>query len=221
MVSKLVERSPLNYEIVAAVSALDPSYIISSKVNAEKKFKNLVEILYERDLITSIVADNAKLEFCSLSSAARVKLNEIFKNFSENDSRLDDFYYDVIGQDKSYKDPWCVSKIVLIFLHGQASVENGFSINSSIIVENLHEGSLVAQRLVYDSINSLGGIKKIDTISINMEMLKSVKDSNRSYKIALDKSKEADNRENEERLARKRKQDMIKEIEEKKKSIAS
>ena len=151
MVSKLVERSPLNYKIVAAVSALDPSYIISGKVNAEKKFKNLVKILYERDLITFIVADNAKLQFCSLSSAAHLKLNERFENFSENDSRPDDFYYDVIGQDKSYKDPWFVIKIVLIFSHGQASVESGFSINSSIIVENLHEESLVAQRLVYDS----------------------------------------------------------------------
>ena len=50
-------------------------------------------------------------------------------------------------------------------------------------------------------------------------MLKSVKDSNRNYKIALDKGKEADNRENEERLARKRKQDMIKEIEEKKRVL--
>ena len=196
MVSKLVKRSPLNYKIVAAVSALDPSYIISSKVNAEKKFKNLVEILHERDLITSIVADNAKLQFCSLSSAACVKLNERFENFSETDSRLHDFCYDVIGQDKSYKDPWFVIKIVLIFSQGQASVESGFSINSSIIVENVHEESLVAQRLVYDSVNSLGGIKKIDTIPINKEMLKSVKDSNRNYKIALDKRKEADNRQN-------------------------
>ena len=103
MVSKLIERSPLNYKIVAAVSALDPSYIISSEVNAEKKFKNLVKILYERDWITSIVADNAQLQFCSLSFAARVKLNERFENFSENDSRLDDFYYDVIGQDNLVK----------------------------------------------------------------------------------------------------------------------
>ena len=219
MVSKLIERRPLNYKIVAAVSALDPSYIISSKVNAEKKFENLVEILYERDLITSIVADNAKLQFCSLSSAARVNLNERFENFSENDSRLDGFYYDVIGQDKSYKHPLFVIRIVLIFSHGQASVESGFSINSSIIVENLNEDSLIAQRLVYDSVNSLGGIKKIDTIPINKEMLKSVKDSNKNYKIALDKRKEADNRENEERLARKRKQDMIRETVEKKREL--
>ena len=87
------------------------------------------------------------------------------------------------------------------------------------MVENLHEESLVAPRLVYDLVNSLGGIKKIDTIPINKEMLKSVKDSNRNYKIALDKRKEADNRGNKERLARKRKQDMIKENEEKKRIL--
>ena len=139
---------------------------------------------------------------------------QIMQYCSENDSRLDGFYYDVIGQDKSYKDLWFVIKIVLIFSHGQASAESGFSINSSIMVENLHEESLVTRRLVYDSVNSVGGIKKIDTIPISKEMLKSVKDSNRNYKIALDKRKEADNRENKERLARKRKQDMIKEIEE-------
>ena len=50
-------------------------------------------------------------------------------------------------------------------------------------------------------------------------MLKSVKDSNRNYKIALDKRKEADSRENKECLARKRKQDMINEIEEKKRAL--
>ena len=50
-------------------------------------------------------------------------------------------------------------------------------------------------------------------------MFKSVKDCNRNYKIALDKRKEADNGENEERSARKRKQDMIKEIEEKKRVL--
>ena len=48
MVSKLIEKSLLNYEIVAAVSVLDLSYTISSKGNAEKKFTNLVEMFYER-----------------------------------------------------------------------------------------------------------------------------------------------------------------------------
>ena len=120
MVSKLAERSPLNYKIVSAVSALDPNYIISSKVNAEKKFKKLVEILYGRDQITSIAAVNTKQQFFKLTSCARAKLNEKFEKFTENDSRLDDFYYNIICQDKSYKDLQFVIKIVVICLHGQA-----------------------------------------------------------------------------------------------------
>ena len=78
------------------------------------------------------------------------------------------------------------------------------------MVKNLHEESFIAQRRVYDSVNSLGGIKKIDTVSINYKMLKSVTDSDRNYKVGLDKRKEVDNRENEKCLARKKKQEMIK-----------
>ena len=113
--NKLAEKSPLNCKIVSAVSILGPNYIISSKVNAEKKFKKFVEILYERDWIASVVTDNAKQQFFNLTSCAKAKLNEKFDKFKENDSRLDDFYYDILGQDKSYKDLWFVIKIVLIF----------------------------------------------------------------------------------------------------------
>ena len=55
------------------------------------------------------------------------------------------------------------------------------------MVENLHDESLVSQQLVYDSISSLSGIKKIDSIPINNKMLKNVKDVNRHYKAALGK----------------------------------
>ena len=61
----------------------------------------------------------------------------------------------MIGEDKCYKDLLFVIKIILIFLHGQTSTESAFSMNSLIMVENLLEESLVAQRL-----NSLGGIKE-------------------------------------------------------------
>ena len=62
MVPKSVERRRLSYKNIAAVSALDHN-IIPSKVNAEKKFKKLVKILYERDWIICIVTDNTKLQF--------------------------------------------------------------------------------------------------------------------------------------------------------------
>ena len=138
------------------------------------------------------MADNAKQQFLNLNSCAKAKLNEKFEKFTENGNHLGDFYSHINDQDKSYKDLWFVIEIVFIFSHSQVSVESGFSINSSIMVENLQEESLVAQRFVYDSVNSLGGIKKIDSILINSKMLKSVKDANRHDKAALDKRKEVD-----------------------------
>ena len=77
----------------------------------------------------------------------------------------------------------------MIFSYAQASVESGFSINTSIMVENLQEEPLVAQQLVHDSINSIGAIKNIDSILINNEMRKSVKDANRHYEAALERKK--------------------------------
>ena len=49
--------------------------------------------------------------FFNLISYEKAKLNEKCEQFTENDSRLDDFYYDIIGQDKSYNDLWFVIKL--------------------------------------------------------------------------------------------------------------
>ena len=52
-------------------------------------------------------------------------------------------------------------KLILVLSHGNAAVESGFSVNDDMLVENLHEASLVAQRIVYNSINSAGGVLKV------------------------------------------------------------
>ena len=46
-----------------------------------------------------------------------------------------------------------VLKIVFTLSHGNASVESGFSVNESILVENMSKRSLIGQRLVIDAIN--------------------------------------------------------------------
>ena len=50
---------------------------------------------------------------------------------------------------------WCVFKLLLCLSHGQASVERGFSVHSDLLVENMHEDSLIAQRIVQDHVKSL------------------------------------------------------------------
>ena len=50
---------------------------------------------------------------------------------------------------------WCVFKLLSCLSHGQASVERGFSVISNLLVENMHEDSLIAQRIVHDHMKSL------------------------------------------------------------------
>lgn len=67
--------------------------------------------------------------------------------------------------------------------HGQATVERGFSINANLIVENLQEESIAAQRIVHDSISHAGGVLEVPLVR---ELLRSVKGSHQKYLAALD-----------------------------------
>ena len=50
---------------------------------------------------------------------------------------------------------WKVMICVFTFSHGQGQIEHDFSINKSLLVENMHEKSICAQQLVSDFVNSL------------------------------------------------------------------
>ena len=51
--------------------------------------------------------------------------------------------------------------MLLLLLHGQASVERGFSVNKQLEVVNLQEGTYVAQRIICDHIHSVGGLLNV------------------------------------------------------------
>ena len=53
----------------------------------------------------------------------------------------------------------------LYFQTGNAHVESGFSVNADMLVENLKEESLIAQRRVYDSIVANGGVLNVNITS--------------------------------------------------------
>ncbi|KAJ8868861.1 hypothetical protein PR048_030402 [Dryococelus australis] len=53
-----------------------------------------------------------------------------------------------------------VMGLSLILSRGNASVESGFSVNKSLIVDNVLEVSLVALRFISDSLKSMGGIEE-------------------------------------------------------------
>ena len=62
-VSKINERNPLKYKITRPISCIVPVSIINSRTVAENKMKVLVEILFETNWISAVVAGKAKAQF--------------------------------------------------------------------------------------------------------------------------------------------------------------
>ena len=77
--------------------------------------------------------------------------------------------------------------------HGQASVR-GFSVNSNLLVENMHEDSLVAQRIVHDHMKSLK--LEADEVKVTKSCLDSVNSARRRYFDVL-KQKSVSNQRSE------------------------
>jgi hypothetical protein len=102
---------------------------------------------------------------------------------------------------------------VLVLSHGNANVESGFSVNKNILVENLHEESLIAQRVVYDAINAAGGVLEVN---VTKGMMHSVRAARSRYDDALRRNREAISEEEKRAGDRKRIASQIKSLEGKK-----
>src|SRR6202042_3315980 len=80
-----------------------------------------------------------------------------------------------------------------MLFHGNATVVSEFSVNKNILVENLHEKFLVAQRQLYDTIKHLGAVTEL---ALNNKIRKCVQNTYKSYmeflKRQKQKSKEID-----------------------------
>jgi hypothetical protein len=139
MSQKLIERSPIKYKLVRALSCLSPAMILNNHVLSQKRMETLLQCLHDSNNISAEVADKAKGQFLKLCSNVSDELHSVFSTFSKTDDRLDKFYSDLLAKDNDSIELWTVVKLVLIMSHGNASVESGFSINSSILVENMLE----------------------------------------------------------------------------------
>ena len=50
------------------------------------------------------------------------------------------------------KDLWEMIQLLLTLSHGQAAVRRGFSVNNSLLQPNLKSHSLIARRMIYDTV---------------------------------------------------------------------
>lgn len=188
LTKKLIEKSPLKYKLVRGLSSLHPSIILNNSSVGLTRFKIILEILHNANRISEVVAEKAKNQFSSFCTAAKNCYNDQFKSLLSDESslELDSFYYGLLAKEKKWEDLWLVVKLCLIISHGNASVERGFSVNKTILVENLKEQSLVNQRIVYDGIKSLGGV---ENIQIDKRMMLAVRGARQRYRRDLEDKK--------------------------------
>jgi hypothetical protein len=210
MTAKIVERSPVQHKLARFASCLVPKTISNQAVLAEKWMSGLLDILYESKNVSSVVADKAKVQFAEFVSRAQADLKPVFDSFT-NDQRLDVFFYSVTAKD--YSELWSVVQTLLILSHGNASVESGFSINTQMLVENMHEESLVGQRQVFDAVKAAGGILSVE---IAKRMLQYVRLARSRYHEALEKKKAEKANEKRKCDANKRAAVLLKELSAKK-----
>ena len=99
-----------------------------------------------------------------------------------------------------YKSFSHVLKIVLTLFHSQVDVERGFSLNKQLVVENMSEISLIAQRFVKDHM-LLKDYHPHD-MPIAKELIQSFRNSNAAYKKVLNQKRESEKKaEKDQRLA--------------------
>ena len=84
-----------------------------------------------------------------------------------------------------YRKLWQVVKVLLS--HGQATVERGFSVNREVETVNMHEETIVAQRLICDHIYSVGGVLNV---ALSKE-LASASASRQQYALHLEELRKA------------------------------
>lgn len=95
---------------------------------------------------------------------------------------------------ENYAALFDIVKVLLVLSHGQASVERGFSVNKEIEVENLHEHSLVAQRIICDHLRAVGGVLNVP---VTKKLLPAAASSRQKYRKKGTKRRQLKNKERE------------------------
>lgn len=181
---KLIERSPIKYKMVKAASCLDPRKLLHKQEECRTSMDTCLQILMSAKHLTALQSDRASVQFTKFVSNIS---SEKLASFHVQNNRLDTFFADILCGEEEFKDLWIAVKIILILSHGNAFVESGFSINKEMLVENLHEESLIGLRRVWDGVSNAGGE---NCVQVDQEMIKYARGAASRYKGALEQKRQ-------------------------------
>lgn len=200
VLEKLIAKCPLKYPMVKGASCLDPSIMTRESLRKSRVKCALNEFISckwlsgrQADLI-----EKEYLEFCQKSSIIK-KCKEYKRT-----ERLDSLLFSLLIENEASEDFLTFATRILSLSHGQASVERGFNINKELLVVNQKERSLIAQRVVYDAVQTSVG-PNWKQFEITRQLIDSVRSSRRRLQDARDndnrKKKAQDEAESQRQVA--------------------
>ena len=150
-----------------------------SPESCKKLFNIVLEKLVATKHFTSSIANEAKQQFSLFLSTTVKDDKQTFLKFDIDNTKLDVFLLSYLKDDPRFKSFTLIAKFVCTLSHGQSKVERGFSVNKSILVENLQEESIIAQRTVIDYMHA--NSFELHTLPIERDLIKKVKNSYQEY----------------------------------------
>ncbi|XP_074643983.1 uncharacterized protein LOC141900835 [Tubulanus polymorphus] len=203
VVVKIKAKSPVRYTVVQNMKCLDPVYLASHPDICKSKFKRILSSLNHCKIVPDKDCDDLRNEFEDFVDMKVAQHKSVFVDFDWKKDRLDCLYYDYMGTD-DFSNLWPVVKNLLMLSHGQAAVEQGFSVNHQIEEDNLSELSYRALRFICDCVKSVGGVRNVE---INTELISYCGSAHSRYKAYIDKNR----KQNEDSArAQKRKLEVMK-----------
>lgn len=104
----------------------------------------VIDSFLDKKQISISQGESAKREYIDFISCSSNRAR--LENFDLGEDRLDDLYLQIVGKKSGLENLWIVVRKLLILLHGQAAVESGLSIIKDLLMENMHEKSVIGLR---------------------------------------------------------------------------
>ncbi|XP_060760468.1 uncharacterized protein LOC132870693 isoform X1 [Neoarius graeffei] len=212
--TKLLEKCPLRYTLERNLAWLDPQKIREKPDICEKQLRQCLHVISSAGHVRENQCDQILHQFKDFVVVCKTN-DDAIQWPTGAYSRLDTFFHALLSKEPGMKDLWTLVQKVLLLSHGQASVERGFSINKNIVVTNMRERTVVAQRVIVDHLHYVGGV---GNLTMTKELLHSASCARQRYHAFLNDEKKKEEH-GQQALKRKAAQDELDQLKRKRKKI--
>ena len=187
MVSKLIKKSPLGSDFRLSVSVLHPQFLSSHpRSTVLDRWKIVLTNILKLNILSTKCCDEAMPEFKLFLDGNVMKFKERLMEFPK-DQPLDELYFDTLGVSR-FKKLVSIVALVLTLIHGQASVERGFSQNNNLTQVNISPNTIISKQIIKN--HMLANNLKPYTITIDSSIMKAFRSARMKYEENFKSEKE-------------------------------